>query len=57
MNKWLACMVLLNTGLVFICFGLMARANSCEKNLSEAFFAGGTLVLAVSVVVFVLAKR
>lgn len=53
--KWLAFCSLLNVGLIFVCFGQMARENRCETPFVEAFFGGGLLVLSVSLLALILA--
>ena len=40
-----------NIGLTLCCFGLMARVNLCQKNLEDAFFIGGCILLIPGVVV------
>ena len=41
----------LNLGSLFVCFGLMARENACQRNLEESFFLGGSLCLIVGGIV------
>lgn len=52
--RWLCALLLLNLGLVLVCFGLMAQQNQCAKNLEDAFLKTGAVVLVVAAAVVVM---
>ena len=43
--KWNGAWMLVNAGLLLIVFAQMAESNHCERNLYDAFFRPGALVL------------
>ena len=49
--KWYYGLILVNAGLICVCFGLMARENLCQKNMEDAFFLGGVVLLVAGVVI------
>jgi len=52
MTDWLATLMTLTLGLALILFGLLARVHGCQKNLEQAFFGAGYVVLFVSCMMF-----
>jgi hypothetical protein len=52
MMQWLSMLTTLNMGLALVCFGLLARANGCQRNLEQIFFGAGYIILSITCMVF-----
>jgi len=52
MMQWLSMLMTMNMGLALVCLGLLARTNECQRNLEQAFFGVGYLILFVTCIMF-----
>lgn len=55
MMQWLSVLTTLNMGFAFVCFGLLARANECQRNLEQTFFGAGYSILFITCMMFCVA--
>ena len=52
MMQWLSILTTLNMSLSLVCFGLLARTNECRRNLEQAFFGAGSIILFITCMMF-----